>query len=445
MFKRKAYDELLRLKNLYKGTRAFMLEGARRVGKSTIAEEFAKNEYKSYILIDFANVGKRIKGLFEYISDLDYFFLQLQTILDVKLYKRESVIIFDEVQLFPAARQAIKYLVKDGRYDYIETGSLISIKKNIQGILIPSEEVKIQVNPMDYEEFCHATGKEYSLLEELYHSKYPAGEAVNRKLVRDFRLYIAVGGMPQVVDAYIKNNNFDDVEAQKRSIIALYKEDLKRIDGSGRLGHIFESIPSQLALKRKAFSIYSATKSNETEKDSERISDLIDSKIVNPCYLVRDPSVSLKLTADYSSYKLYMADTGLFISMLLESKKSNYKDIYQKLLSDKLELNLGYLYENIVSQMLIANGEELYYYTWKKKDSTHDYEIDFLTTDGNKVVPFEVKSGKTSSHQSIDAFAVKYSSICGHRYLLSNKDKAKDRDLINVPYYLFDFVLKSLD
>ncbi len=443
MFKRKAYDKLLEWKKTWSGQYACLLEGARRVGKSTIAENFAKNEYKSYILIDFAKCSKRILDCFEDISDLDLFFLRLQTETGVTLYERESVIIFDEVQLFPKARQAIKHLVKDGKYDYIETGSLISIKKNVKDILIPSEEMKLQVNPMDFEEFCNAVDFNYDNLEKLYNFKKPIGDATNRTLMRRFRMYLAIGGMPQAVEAFIEKRNMSQIDLIKREIIDLYAEDLKKIDGSGKLSAIFQSIPSQLVSGKRNFSFMATGIKRKTNKDIERIFDLIDSKIVNICHKVVEPNLSLTQSIDMSKFKLYLLDTGLFVTMLFNNGTNEYEDIYKKLLSNNMNLNLGYLYENVVSQMLVAEDKKLFYHTWNKPDSTHNFEIDFLYTSKSKVIPLEVKSSSIHNHESIDEFKRKYSKICGPQYLISSKDYFKTENLTNIPYYLFPLLLND--
>ncbi len=443
MFKRKIYNKLLEWKDKYKGSRAVLVEGARRVGKSTIVEEFAKKEYKSYVLIDFAHTSSNILSLFEDISNLDLFFLRLQAELNVQLYNRESVIIFDEVQLFPKARQAIKYLVKDGRYDYIETGSLISIKKNVKDILIPSEEVKMQMYPMDYEEFCDAVGFNYNVINQIYNSKKSIGDSTNRKLIRDFRIYIAVGGMPQAVEAFVQKKSFNEIDKIKKEIIDLYKDDLKKIDPSGRLSKIYESVPAQLASKRNRFSLKTATKTSKTSKDDERIFDLIDSKMVNVCYLVTEPSLSLNQSVDLTKYKFYLSDTGLFVTMLFNSDNSNHEDIYRKLLSNKLELNLGYIYENVASQLLVSSGKNLYYYTWDKPESTHKYEIDFLVINNKKISPFEIKSGKINNHVSIDNFTRKDSTSTGKKYIISSKDIGKEKDIYLLPFYLFEQLIES--
>ncbi|MCI6704559.1 MAG: ATP-binding protein [Erysipelotrichaceae bacterium] len=444
MFKRKVYDKLKEWKDTYNGKYACLLEGARRVGKTTIAEEFAKNEYQTYIKIDFSNITDELLDVFKDINKLDLFFLRLQTETGIDLFKRKSVIIFDEIQLYPKARQAIKHLVADGRYDYIETGSLISIKKNVKDILIPSEEYKIQVYPMDYEEFLWATNGNPGIYKKILESKMSLGDSTNRTLMREFRIYMAVGGMPQAVETYIETNNLSAVDKVKRRIIDLYSDDLKKIDSSGRLGNIYLSIPSQLALKRKRFSIKEATQKQKTSKDEERFFDLVDSKIVLPCYNVTQPDIALELTKDFDYFKLYFSDIGLFTTMLFDSGKGIEDNIYSKLLSDKLESDLGYLYENVVAQMIVASGRNLYYHTWHDKDKTHSNEVDFLITNKNKIIPIEVKSSSIKNHKSIDLFVEKYSQIVGRRFLFSQKDISHDGMLELMPIYLVPFILESL-
>lgn len=444
MFKRKVYDKLKEWKDTYNGKYACLLEGARRVGKTTIAEEFAKNEYQTYIKIDFSNITDELLDVFKDINKLDLFFLRLQTETGIDLFKRKSVIIFDEIQLYPKARQAIKHLVADGRYDYIETGSLISIKKNVKDILIPSEEYKIQVYPMDYEEFLWATNGNPGIYKKILESKMSLGDSTNRTLMREFRIYMAVGGMPQAVETYIETNNLSAVDKVKRRIIDLYSDDLKKIDSSGRLGNIYLSIPSQLALKRKRFSIKEATQKQKTSKDEERFFDLVDSKIVLPCYNVTQPDIALELTKDFDYFKLYFSDIGLFTTMLFVSGKGIEDNIYSKLLSDKLESDLGYLYENVVAQMIVASGRNLYYHTWRDKDKTHSNEVDFLITNKNKIIPIEVKSSSIKNHKSIDLFVEKYSQIVGRRFLFSQKDISHDGMLELMPIYLVPFILESL-
>ena len=444
MFKRKAYDELLTWKEKCNGRYAALLEGARRVGKSTIALEFAKNEYKSYIMIDFGEVGKNITDLFLDISNLDLFFLRLQAEYGVSLTKRESVIIFDEIQLFPLARQAIKYLVKDGRYDYIETGSLISIKKNVEKILIPSEEYKINVYPMDIEEFFWAAGRtDYDVLRSLYLLNKPIGESTNRKLLRDFRVYLAVGGMPQAVEAYVDKNSFLEIDFVKRGIIQLYKDDFKKIDSTGRVGRIYDAIPSNLALNRKKFFITSATNTRNKKKNDQLLSEIIDSKTVIICYNTTDPNASLSQTTNMDDFKLYLSDVGLFTTMLFNDEDKNYEDIYKKLLSDKLDINLGFLYENAVAQIIKSTNRELYFHTWRKKDSTHSYEIDFLLSNKGKILPLEIKSGLTKNHHSIDEFMIKYSKKISKSIVLSGHDVNNENMLLFKPIYFLPFILEE--
>ena len=326
-FKRKAYEELLKWKEEYADRYAVMLEGARRVGKSTIAEYFAQNEYKSYILIDFSKASDHIRDCFDDIGNMNMFFLRLQAETGVTLYEHESLIIFDEVQLFPKARQAIKHLISDGRYHYMETGSLISIKKNVKDILIPSEEMKIQVYPMDYEEFCMATDKNYELLQQIYDMGSTIGQATNRKLMRDLRIYMAVGGMPQAVEAYINGKNFSEIDMVKRQIISLYEEDFKKIDASGRISALYHSIPAQLSKDARKYRITTAI-GKQSAKADELLYELIDSKTILPCYNSTDPRVSLADTKDFDSYKLYLSDTGLFVTLMFIDRPVTENDIY---------------------------------------------------------------------------------------------------------------------
>ena len=439
-FKRKAYDKLVQWKTDYAQNYAVLLEGARRVGKSTIAEQFARNEYRSYILIDFSKASNEIQSCFDDINDLDMFFLRLQALTGVNLYKEESVVIFDEVQLFPKARQAIKHLVKDGRYHYIETGSLISIKKNVENILIPSEEMKIEVYPMDYEEFCWATNQNFDMLKKIYDMNKSIGQEVNRKLMRDIRVYMAVGGMPQAVEAYTAGQNFSMIDQIKRQIIVLYEDDFKKIDPSGRLSSIYHSIPAQLSKEAKRYSLSKTLGRRKNEKDDSLIYDLIDSKTVIASYNSTDPRVSLSLTKDLSSYKLYIADTGLFVTLMFIDRPATENEIYAKLLADKLPANLGYLYENLVAQMITSTGRELYYHTWEKKGSTHYYEIDFLISNGSKVSAIEVKSAGAGKHESLLEFRKKYSKNIKNSYIVSQKDIDKKEELKFMPVYLTPFL-----
>lgn len=445
MFKRKALEKLKYWKEKKAPKYAVLLEGARRVGKSTIAEEFAKQEYKSYIKIDFANVRKEILDVFEDIAEPDIFFLRLQTATGITLHKRESVIIFDEIQLMPKVRQAIKYLVADGRYDYIETGSLISIKKNVKDIVIPSEEIKIQVYPMDYEEFMWATGNEtYQVLKELYKRGKAVGNSLNRKLMRDFRVYMAIGGMPQAVAAYVEGKNFTEIDEVKREIINLYKDDFFKIDGTGLIGRMYESIPTQLATDKRSYVISAATGKKKVDKDIERLYNMLDSKTVLPCYNVLNPSVTLSQTMDNQTFKLYLADTGLFTTMIFSSSGETDENIYTKLLSDSLPADLGYLYENAVAQVINAAERPLYYHTWRKDNVTRYFEIDFLVASKTKIVPIEVKSSGLGMHKSITEFQRKYSKNTAAPILLSQKDVGQVEMLKLYPIYMLPYILEDL-
>ena len=436
IFKRKLYQKMLQWKSERNGSTALLIKGARRVGKSTLVEEFAKNEYKTYVLIDFAHVSKQISDLFEDISDLNFFFLRLQVETGVTLYERESVIIFDEVQLKPVARQAIKYLVKDGRYDYIETGSLLSIKKNVQNIVIPSEETRLTLFPMDFEEFYWALGNEttYSILPKFWETRQPL-EGSHRKLMRDLRLYMLVGGMPQAIDTYLKTNNMQFVDAKKREIIELYKEDFNKIDPTGRASRLFAAIPSQLMSNAGRFQVSSVIDNQDAQRVATVVADMADSMTISLSYHVNDPNVGLPLTQNIYRYKMFVADTGLFVTLAFWDKDYTENSIYSKLLSDKLDANLGYVYENLVAQMLTAAGNELFYYTFPDENN-HNYEIDFLLSRGNKICPIEVKSSGYKTHKSLDEFCKKYSVRIGDRFLVYTKDLRKDGVILFVPVYM---------
>ena len=439
-FKRKLYSKLLEWKNSQNGKTAMLVEGARRVGKSTLVEQFAQNEYESYILIDFNEASEDVKSLFNNLMDKDFIFLQLQTIYNVVLKERKSVIIFDEVQNCPAARQAIKYLVKDGRYDYIETGSLISIKKNTKSITIPSEEERVTLYPMDFEEFRWALGDEATipLLRTFYEKKLPLDNA-HREKMRDFRLYMLVGGMPQAVEAYIETNNFSRVDIVKRNIIKLYQDDFQKLDPSGRLETLFMELPSQLSQTSNRYKPYSVLGDVDENKLMELLKNLEDSKTTLFSYHSNDPNVGMSLTKDISKFKIFCADTGLFVTLAFWDKSHTENVIYQKLLNDKLSSNLGYVYENIIAQMLTAAGNKLFYYTWAK-DETHNYEIDFLLSHGSKICPIEVKSSGYNTHASLDAFCEKFSSKIENRYLIYTKDMKKDKETNLLPVYMTQFL-----
>ena len=442
MFKRKIYDKLLEWKTESDGRTALLIEGARRVGKSTVVEEFAKNEYESYILIDFSRASKAVKELFEDISDLDYLFLQLQLQYKVDLHERRSLIIFDEVQQCPLARQAIKALVADHRYDYVETGSLISIKRNVKDILIPSEERKISMYPMDHEEFLWAVGDitTIPLLKKVFDSGKPVGAQIHRKLMRDFRLYMLVGGMPQAVNEYIETNNFRKVDQIKRDILNLYEDDFKKIDPTGKLSSLFDAIPAQLNKNASRYQVSSVLNGERAENILESIAELKDSKTVLVSYHANDPNAGMSNNKDLGKFKLFLSDTGLFTTLMFKDRDFIENVIYEKLLNDKLSANLGYLYENAVAQILTANGNALFYHTFMNESTRRNYEIDFILARKNKVCPMEVKSSGYKTHASLDAFSRKFSDRILDKYLIYTKDFAKDEDIFCLPIYLVQFL-----
>ena len=443
MFKRKIYDKLLEWKKESDGHTAVLIEGARRIGKSTVAEEFGKNEYESYILIDFSIASKATIELFEDISDLDYLFLQLQLQFRVDLVERRSLIIFDEVQRCPLARQAIKHLVKDHRYDYIETGSLISIKKNVSNIVIPSEERRLNMYPMDYEEFLWAIGDTttYQLIRKFYEMGKPLGQQTNRKMLRSFRLYMLVGGMPQAVSEYITTNNFKMVDAVKRDILKLYEDDFMKIDPTGRASLLFDSIPAQLNKNASRYQVSSVLSSTTRADDIlQLIAEMKDSKTVLISYHANNPNASMSANKDLTKFKMFICDTGLFTTLMFKDRDFTENEIYEKLLNDKLSANLGYLYENIVAQILAANGNELFYYTFMNEESRHNYEIDFLLARKNKICPIEIKSSGYKSHTSMDKFCEKFSDRVLWKYLIYTKDYAKEQDLFCLPVYMTSFL-----
>lgn len=442
MYKRKIYDKLLTWKKESDGRTALLIEGPRRVGKSTVVEEFGRREYESYILIDFSTASMGVRELFSDLSDLDYIFLQLQLQYRTDLHERNSLIIFDEVQLCPPARQANKSLVRDHRYDYIETGSLISLQRNVKDILIPSEERKISMFPMDYEEFLWAAGdgSTFPLLRKAFEAKKPLGDQMNRKLMRDFRLYMLVGGMPQAVETYLLTNNFRKVDQMKRDILALYEDDFQKIDPTGRIPLLFGSIPAQLAKNASRYQVSSVLEHERADTILELISEMKDSGTVLIAYHANDPNAGMAGSRDLRRFKMFLADTGLFVTLLFKDRDFTENIIYEKLLSDMLSVNLGYLYENIAAQILAANGNELYYYTFLNEKTKHNYEINFLLARKNKICPMEIKSSGYKTHSSLDAFTAKYSGRILERYLVYTKDLKKEEDIICTPIYMMPFL-----
>ncbi len=442
-FKRKIYSKMLEWKRSRNGTTALLIKGARRVGKSTIACAFAQNEYERHIVVDFANAPSALWEAVENIADIENFFMQLQFIYGVELIERKSVIIFDEIQMCPAARQAIKYLVQDGRYDYIETGSLLSIRKNTTGIVIPSEETRLTMYPLDYEEFKWALGDSATIgmLEKAFKSGKPLGDRVTRQLLRDFRLYMLVGGMPQAVATYLATNNLAIVDTVKREIITLYEDDFIKIDPSGRASRLFKSIPSQLTKNTSRYQVSPILgRSRDRNIMNELLHELEDSLTVIVSHHVDDPNVGMPLHTDYNRYKMYIADIGLFITLAFWDNEVTDNIIYQKLLSDKLSADLGYVYENVVAQMLTAGGSRLFYHTWPTGKGHHNYEIDFLLVRGNKICPIEVKSSGYRSHASLDAFKSKFSNRIWKSYLIYTKDLRKDEDTFLIPAFMTPFL-----
>ncbi len=442
MFRRKIYDRLVEWKRESNGRTALLIEGARRIGKSTIVRHFAEKEYASYILIDFSLVSKAVTKLFDDLSDINYLFLQLQLQFRVDLVERNSLIIFDEVQFCPRARQAIKHLVLDHRYDYIETGSLISIRKNVKDILIPSEERKLSMFPMDFEEFLWATGDDasYGLIRKFYESGLPLGQQANRKLMRTFRLYMLVGGMPQAVNEYVTANNFRMVDQVKRDILGLYHDDFQKIDPTGRAAMLFDAIPAQLNKNASRYQVSGVIENARAQELLRLIAEMKDSKTVLVSYQANDPHAGLSANKDLAVFKMYVCDTGLFTTLMFKDRDFTENELYEKLLSDRFSANLGYLYENAVAQILTANGDELFYHAFTNKMSRHNYEIDFLLARENKICPVEVKSSGYKSHKSLDEFGRKFSDRILLKYLIYTKDVAKDKDVICLPFYMAPFL-----
>ena len=437
LFKRKFYEKMLAWKREKDGKTALLIKGARRVGKSTIAEEFARNEYESYILVDFTKVSPEIHALFDDLSDLDRIFMALQFYFNVILVPRNSVIILDEIQECPKARQAIKELVADHRYDYIETGSLISIKKKTQGIRIPSEETRLTMYPMDYEEFRWAMGDltTVPLLQQAFASRRPLGDAAHRKIMRDFRLYMLVGGMAQAVNTYLETQNLSLVDGTKREILELYNDDFYKIDPTGKAATLFKAIPAQLYGNVHRYQTTPVIGEVENDTLLTLIHEMEESKTVNIAHHVDNPSVGLPMTDNLGSFKMYVGDTGLFVTLAFADKEVTENIIYQKLLTDKLSANLGYVYENIIAQMLTASGNKLFYHTFPD-DNKHIYEVDFLLSRAQKLCPIEVKSSGYKAHASLDMFCEKYSDRIRERYLVYTKDLRKDEQTIMVPVYM---------
>lgn len=445
--RRKIYDQLLRWKHDDCGKSCPLIQGARRVGKSFIVEEFAKAEYKSYILIDFNRVSDEIRNLFvNDLSDLDTFFLKLKTAFNVSLYERESLIILDEVQLFPRARSAVKYLVADGRYDYIETGSLISIRKNVESILIPSEEEPISMYPMDFEEFLWAMGNDtlYPLIQSCFEKQMPMGQALHRKAMDLFRQYLIVGGMPQAVDQFVKTRDFSAVDRIKRRILSLYRDDIQKHAGKDRMKveAIFDEIPNQLGNQNRHFKLSALDDDARFEKYDEPLFWLSDAMIVNNCYNTTDPAFGLKMNQDRRLLKCYMGDTGLLISHAFDENTIVSEEVYRKLLLDKLEVNMGMILENMAAQMLAASGHKLYFYANADREHNENrMEVDFLIakkviTNRHNISPLEVKSSSRYTLSSIRKFMSKYAEQLHTAYVLHPGDVKEENGILYLPLYM---------
>ena len=449
--RRKVYEQLLQWKEKSAGTSALLVQGARRVGKSYIVEEFAKREYKSYILIDFNIVDPQVKDIFIHdLQNLDVFFLKLSTFFGKKLYERESLIIFDEVQLFPRARSAIKYFVADGRYDFIETGSLVSIKKNTKDILIPSEEDQVNMYPMDLEEFMWAMGDETMMeyIRSCYMGKKPLGQALHRKAMDYFRQYLIVGGMPQAVKEYISSHDFDRVDKVTRRVLNLYRDDItKHAEGYDlKVRAIFDELPSQLKNQNRHFKLSALKEGARFDEYKEPLFWLSDAMVVNNCYNATEPNIGLRLNEDRTLLKCYMGDTGLLVSHSFDENGIVSEEIYKKLMLDKLEVNMGMIIENAVAQMLVSSGHKLYFYANASREDSRDrMEIDFLIaknkiTNRHNISPIEVKSSKNYTLSSLKKFMDKYGEYTHIPYVLHTSDYKEEDGIVYLPIYMTPFL-----
>lgn len=442
ILKRKLYKQLLQWKNESNGATALMIDGARRVGKSFLCRQFAENEYQSHLIIDFGNIPQEIKDVFlNESSDLDLFFIKLSAYYDISLINRKSLIIFDEVQQFPIARQLIKYLVADGRYDYIETGSLIRLKKNVQDIILPSEEEHIEMFPLDFEEFLWAIGNNTAmpLIKKCYENRQPIGAALHRKIMNLFRQYVIVGGMPQSILAYLEEKDFSKADQVKRRILNLYHDDIAKFAAGyeDKVYAVFDGIPEQLSRKEKKYRLSSLSKNARFRNYQDSFIWLNEAMIVNTCFNATDPTIALALSSDPATQKCYMADTGLLISQTFMNHSYTENELYKALLFDKLDINEGMFMENIVAQMLRANGHKLYFYSrYDAVNRENHMEIDFLITQQKKVIPIEVKSGDYRSHASLDKFRRKFSSKIGDSIILYTKDLMIKDGILHLPLYM---------
>jgi len=444
--KRKIYARLLEWKEKDNGSCALLLDGARRVGKSYIAEQFGKNEYKSYLLIDFAHLPHEVRNIFENdIDDLDLFFNKISAYYRRILYRRESLIIFDEVQRYPQARELIKYLVADGRYDYLEAGSLISLRMNVENIVIPSEEEHIEMFPMDFEEFLWAMGDETTIpfLKDCFENLRPLGQAMHRRVLNDFRQYILVGGMPQAVEAYRKSKNFEDADRIKKRILTLYREDITKFAKGyeAKVLSIFDEMPSQLAKTEKKYKLASIEKGAKFRDYENAFLWLTEAMVVNECYNSTEPTVGLSMSGEHTTRKCYMADTGLLVTHSFMDDKFTDNELYRDILLDRLHVNEGMLMENIVAQELRANGHKLFFYSRSDTDNRENHmEIDFLIRKGRKICPIEVKSGGYRKHSSLDKFMSRFRGKIGQPYILYTKDILIKENVVHLPIYMVMFL-----
>ena len=449
--KRKVYNDILKWKEESKGRTALLIEGARRVGKSYIVEEFARGNYKSYILIDFSKVPNEVKELFEnYLDNLDYLFTYISNYYGIKLYERNTLFIFDEIQFCPKARGAIKHLVADGRYDYIETGSLISIKKNVKDILIPSEEEMIKMNPMDFEEFLWAMGNDtlMDFIKDCYKNKKGLGQALHRKAMDYFKEYLIVGGMPQAVLEYSTSRDFEKTDKIKRNILNLYREDIRKYSDELNLKveQIFDTIPSQLQKHEKKFNISSLDENARYRNYEGAFYWLSDACLINIAHNTTEPSIGLGQRIDTNSLKCYLFDTGLLLSMTFNEKLLISDEVYKKILFDKLSFNEGMILENVVSQMLVSSGRKLYFFSQNnKKDSSDTMEIDFLIssnkiTSKHNIIPIEVKSGERYTFTSLTKLKNKYKDYLGESIIIHTKDLKEENGIVYLPVYMTELL-----
>lgn len=443
VYERKIYQQLKEWKQLSEGNSAVLIEGARRIGKSTVAQEFARKEYEDYLIIDFAQAGVEIKRNFEEnIGDLTAFFRNLFLLMGKSLPERKAVIIFDEAQLFPLARQAIKYLVADGRYDYIETGSLISIKQNVKNILIPSEEHKLKMFPMDFEEFLWANGDRVTVpaIRDAFLQRKPVGDTVHRKIMQKFRTYLAVGGMPQAVAAYVEGRDYRQIDFIKRNILELYEDDLRKYDRDNgeKASVVYRTIPEQLENHNSHFKMSLIDKNARYKNYVEAVNFVAESMIGNECINVTAPEVSLEAYADRGNFKLYMGDTGLLVTQIMKNSADTGMELYKALIFDKLGINQGMILENMVGQMLRANGYSLYFHEFQYQEdgNTKKYEIDYLIVRNRKICPIGVKSSGYKAHRSFDCFIKKYPVKVEEKYIIYSKDLMFDEGITYIPFYM---------